>query len=142
MPISHGCTRYVTVPQHGSISAGGSAWTKVGPALDGAKPASWLQEYQFHDLPSVPIEALGESCFSSQQSTAPQDLAARPSAGSAGAHPADLPLGLPLGQHMVCLSNSAHASYLLKRCFGQQYLVLKRLHHTTPPVAQPCARKM
>lgn len=45
-------------------STGGTAWGKSAPHEGQSKKAqAWLREYMGSALPSVPLEALGESCF-------------------------------------------------------------------------------
>lgn len=73
------------------MSAGGTAWSKSAPqdALQ-AKGQAWLREYMSSTLPSVPIEALGESCFAPSTGAAPAaPTSGDPRADSFTAPPAD-----------------------------------------------------
>lgn len=95
--------------RHGqTCGAGGTAWTRVVPTLDGAKPQSWLQEYQSDALPSVNIEALGESCFSRKPADTEPPSPSKTAVVSAD-KAADVPVGPSLTTAAVCTCSSAAA---------------------------------
>lgn len=122
------CNNLGSKPEHTAHcfnpSAGGSAWTKVVPALDGAKPEAWLQEYQSDALPSVHIEALGESCFSKMPADKTEATASIPSAAQSAEHQPGVPLGPSLTSprvltvHLPALGSLAkHSASHCSHCF-------------------------